>query len=126
MAKLLVLVIHDLSKVDQVVRDWVEQGVAGMTLIGTRGWTQHIGDSDFRDDLPLFPSLRSLLESTEELNRMIMSVVPENFDMQILVERTESILGSLDDPETGILFVLPVLEVYGLKSSSGLDSSSIE
>ncbi len=126
MAKLLVLVIHDLSKVDQVVRDWVEQGVSGMTLFDTRGWTQHIGDSDIRDDLPLFPSLRSILESTEELNRMIMSVVPEEFDVEALVRKTEAVMGSLDDPETGILFVLPVLAVYGLKDLADIDSKNDE
>lgn len=121
MAKLLVLVIHDLSKVDDVVRFWVEQGVSGMTLIDTRGWTQHVGKSDIRDDLPLFPSLRSLMESTEELNRTVLSVVPDAFDVTELVERTEAILGPLDDPETGILFVLPVLSVYGLQDRGGVE-----
>ncbi|MDF1500645.1 MAG: hypothetical protein P1P76_09260 [Anaerolineales bacterium] len=115
MAQLLVLVIHDLSKVDEVVHYWVEQGVSGMTLIDTRGWTQHVDRSDYRDDLPLFPSLRKLVESTEDINRMVMSVVPDTFDVDELVSRTEEILGPLRDPETGILFVLPVSNVYGLQ-----------
>jgi hypothetical protein len=40
--------------------------------------------------------------------------VPDGFDVEALVAVTEKITGTLDEPNTGILFTLPVTRVWGL------------
>lgn len=115
MAQLIVVVIHNPNNVDAVVRKWVDLGVTGMTIIDSSGWTSEVGSRELRDDLPLLPSLRTILRSTEERSRTLFSVLPEEFPVDDLVQATEAIIGPLDEPETGILFVLPVSRVFGLQ-----------
>src|SRR3972149_741502 len=75
----------------------------------------HLRGEGVRDDVPLFPSLRRMLASGERHNRMLMSVIPDDFDLDRLVAATEAVVGRLDDHNTGILFVVPVTRVVGLQ-----------
>ncbi len=118
MPKCVVVVIPNLEKVHEVLRAWEAMGVPGVTMIDTIGMAslrQWVG----REDLPLVPSLRSILESTETTfqHRTLFSVVPDDFDLERLIQETERILGRFEEPDTGFLFVLPVLEVRGFRRS---------
>lgn len=115
MAQLLILVVHDPVKLDEVLRVWLEAGASGMTIFDSSGWAQQLEDGGLRDDLPLFPSVRSVLMGDERTNRTLMSVIGDEVDIQQLIEKTEQVLGSLDDHDTGIMMVLPVSEVRGLR-----------
>ena len=115
MTELLVLVIHDEQRTDEVVRSWIAGGVTGITILDSSGWTQALGERGLRDDLPLMPSLRSILRGQESRSRTIFSVVGDGFDLQDLIARTEAILGPLDNPESGIFFSLPVSIARGLQ-----------
>ncbi len=115
MTELLVLVIHDEQRTDEVVRSWIEGGVTGITILDSSGWTQALGEQGLRDDLPLMPSLRSILRGKESRSRTIFSVVGDGLDLQDLIARTEAILGPLERPESGIFFSLPVTMVRGLQ-----------
>jgi len=115
MPLLINLVVYDISRVDEVVEAWGEAGVTGFSLIDSTGLVHHLRGKELRDDLPLFPSVRSLLEGNQEENRLLMSVVDDDFDLDALIRATEQALGPLDDPGTGILFVVPVVRVAGLQ-----------
>lgn len=118
MAKLIVLVVDDPAKVSDVLEAWGRQGIKGVTILDSSG----MGRQVFRGvGLPLFPSVRSVLRSSEEHHRTLLAVVHDDFDVRALVGVTESITGHLDDPNTGILFVVPVTEAYGLDRREGHD-----
>ncbi len=115
MPQLVSLVVHDPGRVNEVVRAWLAAGVTGMTLLDSSGLGRHAREHDLRDDLPLFPSLRKVLEGEERHSRLLFSVVSDDFDVDRLIEATERVLGSLDRPDSGILFVLPVRRAVGLQ-----------
>jgi len=89
---------------------------------------RRVDEGTQRDDLPLMPSLRSLLESEEYNHRTILSVVPDDLDLEDLVRRTEAVVGNFDDADTGFLFVVPVLTARGLgrRGSGGSATGSLE
>jgi nitrogen regulatory protein PII len=118
MAQLVSLVVHDPGRVEAVIRAWVEAGVSGLTLLDSCGLAQHLAERDLRDDYPLFPSVRRILQGTERHNRLLFSIVADEFDLDVLVAATEKALGPLSEPETGILFVTPVTRVVGLQPGS--------
>lgn len=116
MPHLVNLVVHDPSKVNEVIDAWLEAGVMGMTLLDSSGWKRAAEAHEMRDDIPLMPSVRALLRGEEERGRMVFSVVEEDFDLEALIEATEKVLGRLDEDENGILFVVPVTRTAGLRS----------
>jgi nitrogen regulatory protein P-II 1 len=112
--ELIVLVLNDPGKVDDVLAAWLEVGVSGVTILDSWGLSHHVGRRGLRDDLPLFPSLEDLLRGREEAHRTLFAVVPDGFDVHALVAVTERITGPIDGPDSGILFTLPVTRAWGL------------
>ena len=113
MPKLIVAIVLDIDVCHEVIRVWEKAGVSGATILDSIGMRHLLAHSQ-RDDLPLMPSLRSLLESEEYNHRTILSVVPDDLDLDDLVRRTEAVVGNFDEADTGFLFVVPVLMARGL------------
>lgn len=114
MPDLVSLVLDDPDKVEQILESWLEVGVSGVTIWHSTGLARELNRRRSRDDLPLIPSLQSLFHTREEPHRTLWAIVPNGFDMQALVTATEKITGSLDGPDSGILFVIPIARVWGL------------
>jgi nitrogen regulatory protein P-II 1 len=119
MPQLVNLVVHDPGMVHALAEAWVTAGVTGMTILDSSGLSHMTYGEGARDDLPLFPSLRKMMEGSEHHSRLLMSVVPDGFDLDGLIVATERVLGPLGEPDSGILFVVPVTQVRGLQSGSG-------
>lgn len=115
MPSLVVLIIDDVNKVDEVLDAWLAVGVSGVTLLDSTGLVHQLRKRGARDDLPLIPSLATLLRGREESHRTVFSVVPDEFDVDALARATEEVLGPLDKPDSGILFIVPVTRAWGLK-----------
>jgi hypothetical protein len=58
------------------------------------------------------------MRGQEAASRTVFSVVPDDFDVDRLVQSAEAVIGSLDDDHSGILFVVPVSRVVGLQDRS--------
>jgi hypothetical protein len=117
MSKMVMLVIADESKTIPTLEAWARAGVTGATILVSSGIGRQLAE---HDDLPLIPSIRAVLRAREHTHRTIISVVPDTFDIGHLIQTTETVIGPLTDPHTGILVVLPVLEVYGLRENETL------
>ena len=115
MPKLIVAILTDLQACHDVVRLWEELGVPGATILDSVGMRLLKERQSHRDDLPLMPSLRSVMELEEYNHRTIFSVVPDEFNVDELIRRTEGLVGDFEAPHTGLIFVTPVLEVRGLR-----------
>jgi hypothetical protein len=113
MAELVVLVLNDPNLAERVLTAWVNTGVPGVTLVPSTGLRYHVGKQALRDDLPLIPSLADLLEGREEPHCTLLAVVAAGFNVEALVTATEAITGPLAEPDTGILFTVPVTRVWG-------------
>jgi nitrogen regulatory protein P-II 1 len=114
LSELIVLVLNDPGKTEDVLAAWLAVGVSGVTILDSSGLSHQVGRRSLRDDLPLFPSLEDLIRSREEHHRTLFVVVPDGFDVEALVAATEHITGTLDTPHTGILFTIPVTRTWGL------------
>jgi hypothetical protein len=114
-ANLVVLVINDPDKTDEVLEAWVAAGISGATILDSTGLGHRFAGYGARDDFPIIASLGTFLRVREEPHRTIFAVVPDGFDLESLVAATEETIGAtLDKPNTGILFVVPVSAVWGI------------
>ena len=112
MPHLVILTLPDSERLADIIEAWDRARCPGVTIFNSIGMS-HVRQSV--DDLPLFPSLRALFESREVEHSTVWSVVPDGFDLDALFDVTEQIVGPLDEPHTGIMFVVPVSHVRGLR-----------
>lgn len=110
---MVMLIINNLEQVPDVLDTWEEAKVPGITILNSTGLGA-VRRAAFRDDTPLMPTLSDLFRSQEHHHRTIFTVVEGEELVDTLVERTRKVLGDLNQPENGVLFVLPVARVVGI------------
>lgn len=110
---LVVLIVNDIDDSPAILDAWEAVGILGVTILASTG-LGHIRRAGLRDDLPLMPSLQDLFESEEVQHRTLLSVVDSQELVDKMVAIAQQVIGNLEDPHTGFLFVVPVIQVYGL------------
>ncbi len=118
MYQMVVLVMDELERVSDVMTAWQEVGASGITVWESRGLGRMHHDAGLRDDIPIIPSLTSLLRTREENHRTIFTLVNSEAMVDKLIEVTEEISGPLDGPNKGILFVMPVMRAVGVRPNT--------
>jgi len=113
MANLLVLVLDDIEKFPEVIEAWEEVGVPGVTILDSVG-TRRLQERVQRDDMPLIPSLRSLFSSDEDHNRTLFTVVEDDGILDAAIAAAQKVAGNFKEPNTGILFVVPVSRAWSV------------
>ena len=113
MAFLVVCIVDDPDDCSPILDAWEGIGVTGVTILESSGLGR-LKRAGLRDDLPLMPSMRNLFQSKEVHHRTLLSVVESQSSVDQMVAAAQKILGDLNKGETGFLFVVPVLQVYGL------------
>ncbi len=121
---MILFVLHDPACLDAVLNAWDSAGVSGITILPSTGLARFRAKGAWRDDLPLIPSLEDFREHTENLNRTLITIVKDDEMVDKVVAATESVVGDLDLPNTGILAVLPLERAYGLNRRDDPDSPS--
>lgn len=108
--QLLVCVINDPSKVDEILEAFIEIGITGATIIDSFGMGREL-----IQEVPIFAGFRNLLSGSSKYNKTIFSVIGEEEKLHKAVTAVENIVGSMKTPSTGIIFTIPVNFVKGLK-----------
>jgi nitrogen regulatory protein PII len=112
MSYLVVLIIDDIEQSPEILDAWEEAGTLGITILASTGLGR-VRRAGLRDDMPLMPSLHDLFLKEEIQHRTVFTVVETQEMVDKLVSAAQQILGDLDEPHTGFLFVVPVSQVYG-------------
>jgi hypothetical protein len=112
MPNVIFVVLPDFETCQDMLRVWQSNGVTTATILDSMGL--HELKQRGRDDLPLFPSMRNLL-AHETPQRTMFTVVDDEVDLERVIAASEKVVGSFDRPNSGILFVMPVTHVRGLR-----------
>jgi nitrogen regulatory protein PII len=116
---LLVAVINDAEKVDEILSGFLELGITGATIVGSEGMGRILSH-----DIPIFAGLQTLISGSRPQNRTIFSVVPRD-RVDPAIELLQDVFGDLGSPATGIVFTLPVDRVVGLAPELGGDDQPL-
>lgn len=108
---LMMAVIDDPDKVIFILDSFYEIGINGSTVIDSIGMAHLVADR-----VPLFARFADL-GVKERYNRTIFSVVKDKEQLDAAVGTIEHIVGNLSEPETGVVFALPVEYCRGLDKS---------
>lgn len=114
MAKMIIMVLDDVEKLQEVTETWRRLGSCGVTILESSG-AGRLALFGVRDDMPLFPGLRSIIEHQEVHHRTLFTIVDDNVDLEAFFDATEAIVGPLEEPNSGIIVALPVISVRGVR-----------
>ncbi|HLU26117.1 MAG TPA: hypothetical protein VKZ58_10480 [Longimicrobiales bacterium] len=114
--QLLVVVINQEEKLDEILSGFVELGITGATIISSEGMGRVLAH-----DIPIFAGLQSLVERSRPRNQTIFSVIEEDEKVDGAFALLQEVCGDFNDPATGIAFTIPVNRVIGLKPELGED-----
>ena len=113
MAFMVILIVDDPNDCPGILEAWEDIGVGGVTILDSSG-IGRIRRAGMLDNLPIMPSISDLFATSEARHRTLLSVVDNQETVNKMVAAAKHIIGDLDEDHTGFLFVVPVLEVYGL------------
>jgi nitrogen regulatory protein PII len=113
MSYVVVFVLDDPDRCRDVLDAWEGAGAPGVTILDSSGLGR-VRRAGIRDDVPLMPSLSDLFRRQEDHHRTLFSVVQDQSQVDAIAQATQAVIGELDRGHTGLLFVVPVSQVYGL------------
>ena len=108
----LFLVLNDTNKLNDIHEIFYEIGVGATTLdsIGMgKVLLQH------NEDVPIFASIRRLVEGNRPYNKTIISVIREEEKLKKVISYINKKLDYMEKQGVGFMFVVPVTECYGYK-----------
>jgi nitrogen regulatory protein P-II 1 len=112
---LVLFVLHDPEKLPELLEAWKEAGVSGATVLFSTGMGRLDQSPALLDDIPIMPSLDDFLPRGERFSRTVFSMIDDEKVVSRVIEATERVVGDLNEPDRGLLMVLPVTRVYGLR-----------
>ena len=111
MKKLLVFVLSDVEKLQPLLKKFKDHDIPGATIFDSTGMGRELAD---HDEFSLFGSMRNLINHNNQHTKTLLLVVEET-QIEAITKDIEDVVGSLDQPDSGILFSLPIEWVKGLK-----------
>ncbi len=112
--ELLIAVINEEDRLDDVLSGLLEIGITGATVIDSEGMGHVLSR-----DIPVFTGLRTLISRARPRNQTIFSVVESEEKVESALALLEEIFGDRAGPATGIAFTVPVSRVLGLAPELG-------
>ena len=109
--KLIVIILNKTDVLDYLLESLSAAGIGGATIIESSGLAMTLSklDSSF-----ISASIRGLFSGGEEDNRTILSVIKDN-QLDIARKVVYNTVGDLSQPNTGIMFTVPIDFVEGTR-----------
>lgn len=116
MAQMVIVVINETQKLNDLMDAWDRIGVPGATILNTSG-AKRLHSVMKRDDVPLFMSLRKLMELDHDFvhNVTLISVVDDEL-VDPMLDAAQKVVGPFEEEDHGIFVTLPIGRAIGVKN----------
>lgn len=108
--QVLVIVLNKTELLEKILEAFEENGFYGATILDSKGMASELGE---HEEFGFFSSLRLVINPDHKENKTIFMVVKDE-DVQKISGLVNAINGGFDQPDTGILFTVPVSYAEGL------------
>ena len=118
--KLVVLITAQVEAGLDIAQAWQDADAPGVTIVRSHGL--HTLQEELKSgqvELPrmvvsMGAAMAAILDNVEERGVIFLSVVEDEL-VDALINAASGVLGNLDDPDNGILFVLPIERTVGVR-----------
>jgi nitrogen regulatory protein P-II 1 len=109
--KLLVFILNKEEHLEEILEAFLELNIKGATILDSVGM-----GSILAQDIPIFAGFKNLMQGSRPANKTILTLIPENL-VQPAVKAIEQVVGSLEEPGSGLVFVLDVEQIFGISKT---------
>jgi len=107
--KLVVFVMYKTEQLESFLHELKEKGISGATILNSTGMARKLVESD---DMNFIGSLKTLFAKPRKESHVILMAVSDEKVTKVF-EIIDNICGSLEQPDTGIVFTVPIDEIKG-------------
>ena len=111
--QLLLLVLNQVDKLDDFLDALLEKGISGATILNSIGMLRELAGQDKYK--PIFGAQWFLDNPERKESKTILIAVNEN-QTEIVKDVIHQIIGDISQPDTAVLFTLPIISVEGIES----------
>lgn len=108
---LLIMVLDDTTRLNEVLNAWDEAGAPGVTILESTGLARTLERHHARG---AFAGFGQVFGAGRIGHNTLFGVINDISVAEAVAGRIQALLGDLNNPSTGILFVVPVLAAWGL------------
>lgn len=108
---LLIMVLDDSSRLNEVLAAWVQAGILGITILESTGLNRILPRHTAS---PIFAGFSQMFGSGRVGHHTLLAVIDSLDLAEKAVAATESVLGDLSQPNTGLIWALPVAKTWGM------------
>ena len=102
--ELLVLILNKTECLKDILSAFMENGIKGATILESQGMAHNLYEYN---ELRFMGSLRMLLDPDHKESKTVLVVV-EKEQIPTVSRIVNDVTGGLDQPDTGVIFTLPV------------------
>lgn len=108
---MLVLVLNKIELLDELLVEWSNEDIKAATVIDSVGMAQQLSNVE---ETQIISTLRPYLVSGHEENKIIFTIIHSE-DLNRARQTVRRVVGDLSEPDTGILFAVPILFAEGIR-----------
>lgn len=107
---LLVMVLDDSTRLNEVLAAWMAAGATGVTILESTGVNRVLLRHKAE---PAFAGFSQIFGSGRVGHNTLFAVIDTLDLAEAAVAATEEVLGNIKEPDTGIIFAVPVARAWG-------------
>ena len=111
MTRLVVFILNRTEVLNDLLRELSDNGIKGWTIIQSIGMGHELANME---EFSFFGSLRKMLNPDRKENITLLLAIHVE-QLEVVTKIINRIVGDLSEPDTGILFSLPIEYIQGLK-----------
>ena len=111
---LLVMVLDDIEHLSDVLTAWTNAGVPGITILDSTG-VNRVLERKHAD--VAFAGFSQIFGGGQVGHNTIFSIIDDLALAETAVAETEKLIGSMNQPHTGVIFAVPVAKTWGLEKN---------
>lgn len=110
--QLLVLVLSKVECLGKILSEMLNAGLGEATVFDSYGMLQTLNENNIEPP-PIFSSLRHYMNRSQSGNKIVLLVIQEE-KVKLACDIINKVTGGLSNPNTGIVFTLPVSYSEGI------------
>jgi hypothetical protein len=105
------MVLDDSNRLNEVLEAWQTAGVRGITIFESTGMNRVLPRHTAQ---PMFAGFSQVFGGGRVGHHTLFAIIDSMALAEAAVLATEAVIGSLNDPHTGVVCVTPVVKVWGI------------